>query len=67
MSEDKKPKIVPAGEINGFGGNDTKIDIKEEVYSSSQEDLVRKAQNDTILRRIPQGAEATTVLVRVFL
>uniref|UniRef100_A0A1B0GP10 Uncharacterized protein n=1 Tax=Phlebotomus papatasi TaxID=29031 RepID=A0A1B0GP10_PHLPP len=63
LSEDKKPKIVPAGEINGFGGNDTKIDIKEEVYSSSQEDLVRKAQNDTILRRIPQGAEATTVLV----
>ncbi|XP_059613187.1 anion exchange protein 3 isoform X2 [Phlebotomus argentipes] len=63
LSDDKKPKIVPASDINGFGGNETKIDIKEEVYSSSQEDLVRKTQNDTILKRIPQGAEATTVLV----
>lgn len=44
--------------------NDLKIDIKEDIYSSSQEDL-KKLQNDTtILKRIPQGSEATTVLVR---
>lgn len=44
---------------------DIKIDMKEETYSSSQEDL-KKAQNDTILKRIPVGAEATTVLVSFF-
>lgn len=43
--------------------NDVKIDIKDDIYSSSQEDL-KKLQNDTtILKRIPQGSEATTVLV----
>lgn len=65
---------MPANEINGSGhyhnngtqAYDTKIDIKEETYSSSQEDL-RKLQNDTILKRIPVGAEATTVLVSTFL
>lgn len=39
--------------------------MKEETYSSSQEDL-KKAQNDTILKRIPVGAEATTVLVSLY-
>ena len=40
--------------------------MKEETcYSSSIEDLTRKAQKDkeSILKRIPAGAEATTVLV----
>ncbi|KAJ8877233.1 hypothetical protein PR048_021687 [Dryococelus australis] len=36
--------------------------MKEETYTSSVEDL-KKAQNETILKRIPVGAEATTVLV----
>lgn len=40
------------------------IDIKEETtYSSSTEDLNRKGTNETIFKRIPVGAEATTVLV----
>lgn len=38
------------------------IDIKEETYTSSMEDL-KKAAHDTILKRIPSGAEATAVLV----
>lgn len=42
--------------------NHTIIDLKEETYTSSTEDL-KKAHNDTILKRIPVGAEATTVLV----
>lgn len=62
--DDKKPKIVPSSEINGHGG-ETRIDMNQETtYSSSQEDLVKKAQHDSILKRIPVGAEATTVLVR---
>lgn len=41
----------------------TRIDMKEETYmSTSQEDL-KRAHNETILKRIPEGAEATTVLV----
>ncbi|XP_037904873.1 anion exchange protein 3 isoform X3 [Hermetia illucens] len=64
LSDDKKPRIIPASEING--GNrktsDFKIEMRDDPYSSSQEDL-KKLQNDTILRRIPHGAEATTVLV----
>ena len=36
--------------------------MKEEQTYTSQEDL-KKAQHDTILKRIPVGAEATTVLV----
>lgn len=40
------------------------IDMKEETtYSSSTEDLKGKGTNDTIFKRIPVGAEATTVLV----
>ncbi|XP_063703207.1 anion exchange protein 3 isoform X2 [Culicoides brevitarsis] len=42
--------------------NDTRIDIKEETYTSSQEDL-KRMQGDSIMKRIPRGAEATTVLV----
>ncbi|KAK6629364.1 hypothetical protein RUM43_003181 [Polyplax serrata] len=39
------------------------IDIKEELtYTSSSEDL-RRAAKESILRKIPIGAEATTVLV----
>lgn len=41
---------------------ESRIDMREEVYGSSQEDL-KKLQGDTILKRIPVGAEATTVLV----
>lgn len=47
---------------NGSNG-ETKIDMKEETtYTSSQEDL-KRAQHDTILKRIPMNSEATTVLV----
>lgn len=38
--------------------------MKEETtYMSSSEDLSRKAQKESILKRIPVDAEATTVLV----
>lgn len=48
---------------NGSNG-ETKIDIKEEqTYTASQEDL-KRAQQDTILKKIPMNAEATTVLVK---
>lgn len=63
LSHDPKPKIQPLNENHSQSGNsETKIDIKEETYSSSQEDL-KRVTNDTILKRIPRGAEATTVLV----
>ncbi|XP_015043260.2 anion exchange protein 3 isoform X7 [Drosophila pseudoobscura] len=62
-TDDKKIKIMPAADIGGSKrSNELKIDMKDDMYSSSQEDL-KKLQNDTILRRIPAGAEATTVLV----
>ncbi|XP_034103262.1 band 3 anion transport protein isoform X4 [Drosophila albomicans] len=62
-TDDKKIKIMPASEIGGSKrSNELKIDMKDDLCSSSQEDL-KKLQNDTILRRIPAGAEATTVLV----
>ncbi|XP_017842081.1 anion exchange protein 3 isoform X3 [Drosophila busckii] len=62
-TDDKKIKIMPASEIGGSKrSNELKIDMKDDQYSSSQEDL-KKLQNDTILKRIPAGAEATTVLV----
>ncbi|XP_036336298.1 band 3 anion transport protein-like [Rhagoletis pomonella] len=61
--EDKRPKIMPASEIGGSKrSNDLKIDMRDDMFSSSQENL-QKLQNDTILKRIPVGAEATTVLV----
>lgn len=37
--------------------------MKEETYTSSSEDLIRKAAKESILKRIPAGAEATAVLV----
>lgn len=39
--------------------------MKEETYMSSNEELDRKIQKEkeSILKRIPAGAEATTVLV----
>lgn len=60
---------MPSSEINGHAPNhstgEARIDMREETYSSSQEDL-KKITNDTILKRIPVGAEATTVLVSDF-
>lgn len=61
QSDDKKTRIPPISETNG---SHTMIDMKEETYTSSQEDL-KKAAHDTIFKRIPEGAEATTVLVRI--
>lgn len=43
--------------------NHIHIDMKEETYGSSTEDIVKRAQKESILKRIPVGAEATTVLV----
>ncbi|XP_067644614.1 band 3 anion transport protein isoform X2 [Eurosta solidaginis] len=61
--EDKRPKIIPAADIAGSKrSNELKIDMRDDMYSSSQENL-QKLQNDSILRRIPVGAEAMTVLV----
>ncbi|XP_071443219.1 band 3 anion transport protein isoform X2 [Hetaerina americana] len=74
-----KPKIVPSissfeGLINNKSSsiqtgpkpgenNHTAVDMKEELtYTSSTEDL-KKREKERILRRIPIGAEATTVLV----
>lgn len=37
-------------------------DIKEETYSASTEEL-RKTNNDSILRKIPAGAQGSSVLV----
>ncbi|KAF5296704.1 hypothetical protein FQA39_LY12404 [Lamprigera yunnana] len=42
--------------------NHTNIDIKDEMYSTSTDEM-KKVQNDTILRRIPSGAQGTSVLV----
>jgi len=40
------------------------VDIKEEqTFSSASNEDLKKATNDSILKRIPVGAEATTVLV----
>ncbi|XP_053666635.1 anion exchange protein 2 isoform X1 [Anopheles marshallii] len=63
--DDKKPRIVPATEINGHHGGhgETRINISEETYTSSQEDIKMRTQKESILKRIPEGAEATTVLV----
>lgn len=79
MSEEKKQKNhVISADANGQNhhlllptrngsqasnlAGETKIDMKEETYASSQEDLKRLQQSD-ILKRIPENAEATTVLV----
>ncbi|KAK4877761.1 hypothetical protein RN001_010267 [Aquatica leii] len=42
--------------------NHTSVDMKEEMYTTSAEDM-KKTQNETILRRIPSGAQGTSVLV----
>lgn len=42
--------------------NHTTVEMKEETYMSSSEDLTHRAK-ESILKRIPAGAEATTVLV----
>lgn len=79
LNDDKRPRIIPTqsnntsmkdGCNNSSNHNDGKhkdslvIDMKEETtYSSSTEDLNKKGTNDSILKRIPTGAEATTVLV----
>ncbi|KAJ9594411.1 hypothetical protein L9F63_014169, partial [Diploptera punctata] len=61
LADDKgKPKIVPSVITKPENHN---IDMKEELtYTSSAEDLKRAAK-ESILKRIPIGAEATTVLV----
>uniref|UniRef100_A0A182P114 Anion exchange protein n=1 Tax=Anopheles epiroticus TaxID=199890 RepID=A0A182P114_9DIPT len=60
----KSPRIVPASEINGYATpGETRININEETYTSSQEDIKMRTQKESILKRIPEGAEATTVLV----
>lgn len=68
ISTDSKPRIVPAREINGrscIGSKgDARIVMREDSYTSSQEDL-KRLQNDSILKRIPAGAEAASVLVRL--
>ncbi|KAF5295459.1 hypothetical protein FQR65_LT10447 [Abscondita terminalis] len=42
--------------------NHASIDVKEETYTTSADDI-KRVQNDTILRRIPSGAQGTSVLV----
>lgn len=42
--------------------NHTVLDMKEETYSASSEDI-KKAQNDSILKKIPAGAQGSSVLV----
>lgn len=42
--------------------NHTVLDMKEEIYSTSTEDIGR-VHNDAILRRIPVGAQGSAVLV----
>lgn len=37
--------------------------MKEETYTSSSEDLSKKAAKESILKRIPEGSEAAVVLV----
>ncbi|XP_058831839.1 band 3 anion transport protein isoform X4 [Topomyia yanbarensis] len=62
--DDKKPRIVPSSDTNGHNhSGETKISMQEETYTSSQEDIKMRSQKESILKRIPEGAEATTVLV----
>lgn len=58
-------KVSQASDLFNWRGNlhaDARIEIKEETYMSSQEDI-KRLQSDSIMKRIPRGAEATTVLV----
>lgn len=62
-------KISQASELlnwKSIAHNDARIDMKEETYASSQEDI-KRLQSDSIMKRIPKGAEATTVLVSFIL
>lgn len=43
--------------------NHIDIDMKEGTPTSSTEDITKRVQKESILKRIPVGAEATTVLV----
>ncbi|CAH1395181.1 unnamed protein product [Nezara viridula] len=71
--DQRKVKLVPsASALDKVSGNllqppllnhHTSIDMKEETYLSSTEDLAKKSTKESILKRIPVGAEATTVLV----
>lgn len=66
MNEARKQSLLNNDfKLQGLNGNgmDTKIDMREETYTASQEDLKRQLASDSILKRIPEGAEATTVLV----
>lgn len=56
------PTCDAEGKLIVPSDNHAIVDMKEETYTSSTEDL-KKAHNETILKRIPIGAEATTVLV----
>lgn len=71
VSDERKRSFFGGSEATTNGSNlfrnhstaDTKIDMKEETtYTASQEDL-KRLQRETILKRIPNNAEATTVLV----
>ncbi|XP_015186567.1 PREDICTED: band 3 anion transport protein isoform X2 [Polistes dominula] len=60
---DTKPKIVSSNSALD-NSNHAVVDMKEELtFTSSNEDLNKKGQNEHILKRIPAGAEATIVLV----
>lgn len=62
LSKNGAPNSDVDGRLIVPGDNHTIVDMKEETYASSNEDF-KKMHNDTILKRIPVGAEATTVLV----
>ncbi|XP_070499524.1 band 3 anion transport protein-like isoform X2 [Chironomus tepperi] len=71
VSEERKRSFFGASEATNNGSHlfrngstaDTKIDMSQETtYTASQEDL-KKLAKETILKRIPDNAEATTVLV----
>ncbi|CAB3382824.1 Hypothetical predicted protein [Cloeon dipterum] len=57
-------KQTSLDKMHASDSNHTVVDLgkEETTYSSSTEDL-KKAHNESILKRIPDGAEATTVLV----
>nr|XP_023013416.1 band 3 anion transport protein-like isoform X1 [Leptinotarsa decemlineata] len=71
LFDDEKRKATSDGTIkNGDPAHDallkppenhTVVDIKDDAHFSTED--VRKAHNDSILRKIPVGAQASTVLV----
>ncbi|XP_046676842.1 band 3 anion transport protein isoform X2 [Homalodisca vitripennis] len=50
-------------ETDSAKANHTAVEMKEETYMSSSEDLSKKAAKESILKRIPEGSEAAAVLV----